>query len=43
VAVRSRGDAETRADELIYWRFGNAEPTPRSVDLEEAPDAGVKR
>jgi len=28
------------ADELIYWRFGNAQPTPRSVELESGvPEA----
>lgn len=34
-----------RADvnELIYWRFGGADPTPRAVDLDESPrDAAEK-
>jgi ATP-dependent helicase/nuclease subunit B len=29
--------------ELIYWRFGNAEPTPRAVEIEGGPhEAGMK-
>ena len=34
-----------RADvtELIYWRFGNADPTPRAVSLDDRPhEAGEK-
>ncbi len=23
--------------ELLYWRFGNAEPTPRALILDEGP------
>lgn len=35
------GKAETT--ELIYWRFGNADPTPRAVNLDEGPhEAGEK-
>ncbi len=31
------------ATELIYWRFGNAQPTPRAVELEDGPHgASVK-
>jgi ATP-dependent helicase/nuclease subunit B len=34
------GVPKRTADELIYWRFGNAEPTPRSVNLEDGvPEA----
>lgn len=31
------------ATELVYWRFGNAQPTPRAVELEDGPHmAGAK-
>ena len=34
------GVPKRTADELIYWRFGNAQPTPRSVELESGvPEA----
>lgn len=35
----ARGIVVPRADvtELIYWRFGNADPTPRAVSLEDGP------
>ena len=28
--------------ELGYWRFGNAEPTPKPLDLDDAHAAGEK-
>ena len=31
------GAPEARVDELIYWRLGNAEPTPREVALKQGP------
>lgn len=32
-----------QATELIYWRFGNATPTPQTVDVEDGPyEAGQK-
>jgi ATP-dependent helicase/nuclease subunit B len=37
------GVVKMPATELIYWRFGNAEPTPRAIDLPEAVgDAAAK-
>lgn len=46
-AMLARGVFENvpkaQADELIYWRFGNSDPTPRSVNLDDgAHDAGEK-
>jgi len=29
------GVPQVRTNELIYWRFGNADPTPRAVSVEE--------
>ncbi len=31
------GLTAVRANELVYWRFGNAEPTPRTVELKVGP------
>lgn len=31
------GVPKARVDELVYWRLGNAEPTPREVALKEGP------
>lgn len=40
-AMLARGVFEdvptARVTELVYWRFGNADPTPRALDLEEGP------
>lgn len=46
-AILARGGFEhapaAEATELIYWRLGNAEPTPKPVELEEgAHQAGEK-
>jgi ATP-dependent helicase/nuclease subunit B len=46
-AMLARGVFESvpkaEADELVYWRFGNSDPTPRSVKLEDgALGAGEK-
>jgi ATP-dependent helicase/nuclease subunit B len=34
-----------RADvtELIYWRFGGADPTPRAVDLDDGPQQAAEK
>ena len=36
------GLPKRHADELIYWRFGNAEPTPRSVALDDGVPAAAR-
>ncbi|MBL8542396.1 MAG: double-strand break repair protein AddB [Hyphomonadaceae bacterium] len=34
---------KAKVDELVYWRFGNADPTPRTVEIEGgAHEAGEK-
>lgn len=46
-AMLARGTfADTpRADvtELIYWRFGGADPTPRAVDLDDGPGEAAEK
>jgi ATP-dependent helicase/nuclease subunit B len=37
------GVGKHEASELIYWRFGNAQPTPRAVELEDGPHAAGQR
>ncbi len=37
------GIAPAQATELIYWRFGSSEPTPRAVNVDDGPyEAGEK-
>jgi ATP-dependent helicase/nuclease subunit B len=37
------GLGKHQANELIYWRFGNAQPTPRAIVLDEGPHAAAMR
>lgn len=47
VAMLARGAFADvpRADatELIYWRFGGADPTPRAVELEDGPGEAAEK
>ncbi len=37
------GIGKHQATELVYWRFGGAQPTPRAVALEEGPHEASKK